>query len=227
MISTMSAPVPNSCGAASYRVAGKDNRGRILLPSDASRICARIEPQRHSAKRPVIFVVTRQVGVGSSGAKGARSKYLLRRSRRCNRTRYSRAFNPARLSLRACAVSSIESPSTSRSTKTVRNIGRTSSTVLARMSPNSNAQHSCSGFGLLSRTSPGSAPKSYSNSSSRETSLGARCFRSFISNWFTVIRVSHLEDCASSLNSRKILGGFQERFLDRIFGVFSITSDGL
>src|ERR1700689_3696233 len=62
-----------------------------------------IESRRHSAKRPIIFFVTLLVGASSSGIKGARSsKYLLRRSRRCNRTSPSRAFTAAWLRFSAC-----------------------------------------------------------------------------------------------------------------------------
>src|SRR5579864_8998401 len=107
-----------------------------------------IESRRHSAKRPIIFFVTLLVGARSSGAEGdCSSKYLLRRARRCNRTRHRRAFTAAWLRFSTCAVCSIESPSTSRSTKTVRKIGRNPSTVLPRISRNSEAQHSCSGLG--------------------------------------------------------------------------------
>src|SRR5579871_1378873 len=170
-----------------------------------------IESRRHSAKRPIIFLVTLLVGAGSSpDTKDVRSwKYRLRHSRRCNRTRHSRAFTAAWLTFSTCAVCSIESPSTSRSTKTVRKIGRNSSTVLPRMSRNSEAQHSCSGFGARSGTSNGSASASDSKSWYKETSLWARCFRSFISDWFTVMRISQVENCASSLNSVRFWKAFK------------------
>jgi hypothetical protein len=98
-----------------------------------------MELRRRSAKRPIILFVTLLVGASSSGAKLVRSsKYLLRRSRRCNRTRHTRAFTAAWLRFSTSPVCSIESP-TLRSTKTVRKIGRSSFTVLTRMSRNSDA----------------------------------------------------------------------------------------
>src|ERR1700756_859033 len=127
------------------RVGGKCNRGKIRYRATLVEYVRGIESRRHSAKRPIIFFVTLLVGAGSPGAEGVRSsKYLLRRSRRCNRTRHSRAFTAAWLRFSTWEVCSIESPSTSRSTKTVRKIGRHSSTVRARISRNSEAQHSCS-----------------------------------------------------------------------------------
>src|SRR5580704_4165367 len=50
-------------------------------------------------------------------------KYLLKRSRSCNRARSSRDFTAGMLKSRASAVSSVERPSTSRNTKTVRKLG--------------------------------------------------------------------------------------------------------
>jgi len=52
-----------------------------------------------------------------------RLKYLLRRSRNCKRARSNLDFTAGTLNSSADAVSSVESPSTSRSTKTVRKLG--------------------------------------------------------------------------------------------------------
>src|SRR5579864_1545816 len=101
----LSLPFRESTGS----LVGEEFRYRATLVEYARGI----ESRRHSAKRPIMFFVTLQVGAGFSAAKGLRSsKYLSRRSRRCNRTRHSLAFSAAWLRFSTCAVCSIESPST-------------------------------------------------------------------------------------------------------------------
>src|SRR5207237_4946496 len=64
-------------------------------------------------------------------------KYLARRSRSCRRARNNRDFTAGMLKLSISAVSSVESPSTSRNTKTVLKPGGSPWMVFLRMSLNS------------------------------------------------------------------------------------------
>src|SRR5208282_2006684 len=61
-------------------------------------------------------------------------KYLFSRSRNCKRARSSLDFTAGILRSKASAVSSVERPSTSRSTNTVRKLAGSPCTVLRRMS---------------------------------------------------------------------------------------------
>lgn len=100
-----------------------------------------IESRKHSAKRPRIRPV--RLPEENNGAR-AKSvcllKYLLRPLRSCSRARHSRAFTAVSLTLSTSAVWSMVSPSISRSTKTVRKMGLSSSRHLIRMSRSSDAQ---------------------------------------------------------------------------------------
>src|SRR5579864_1338143 len=87
-------------------------------------------------------------------------KYLLRRSRSCFRARQDRAFTAGTLTFRASAVCCKENPSMSRSTKTTLNRGCSCFNALRRISRNSPAPWSCSGFGAQSATSIGRLPSS-------------------------------------------------------------------
>src|SRR5204862_2637778 len=72
-------------------------------------------------------------------------KYRLSLSRNWRRARSSRDFTAGILNSKACAVSSVDSPSTSRSTNTVRNPGGSPWIVRVRMSRNSAWLYICSG----------------------------------------------------------------------------------
>src|SRR6516225_4646801 len=61
-------------------------------------------------------------------------KYRLSRSRSCKRARNSRDLTAGTLSPRASAVSSVDKPSTSLRTKTVRKLGGSPCTVRVKMS---------------------------------------------------------------------------------------------
>src|SRR6516162_7394408 len=61
-------------------------------------------------------------------------KYLLKRSRSCNRARSNRDFTAGMLRSKESAVSSVERLSTSRNTKTVRQPGGSPWIVLLNMS---------------------------------------------------------------------------------------------
>src|SRR5271165_1956029 len=64
-------------------------------------------------------------------------KYLLKRSRSCSRARSNRDLTAGILKSKASAVSSVERPSTSRNTNTVRKLGGNPCIVLPRISFNS------------------------------------------------------------------------------------------
>src|SRR5690242_6250279 len=64
-------------------------------------------------------------------------KYLFRRSRNCKRALSSRDLTAGILSSRASAVSSVDNPSTSRSTNTVRKLDGSPWIVLVKMSRSS------------------------------------------------------------------------------------------
>src|SRR5271165_2268399 len=61
-------------------------------------------------------------------------KYLLKRSRSCSRARNKRDLTAGILKSKASAVSSVERPSTSRNTNTVRKLGGNPCIVLPRIS---------------------------------------------------------------------------------------------
>ena len=131
-------------------------------------------------------------------------KRLLSRSRSCRRTLHSRALIAELLMFSTSAVWSMERPSMSRKTKTVREMGSRSFKASTRMLFNSEAQQSCSGLGDQSVTSFGrKSHSSFSKSSSRDISFVLRCLRSFISDWFTVIRISQVENRQASRKSAK------------------------
>src|SRR5579862_9784459 len=115
-------------------------------------------------------------------------KYLFKRSRNCNRARSNRDFTAGILKSKASAVSSVESPSTSRKTNTVRKLGGRPWMVLPRISLSSPCVYSCSGFGDQSATSRGMESSSVLMSSSSETIRSGRRRRKRISASLTAIR---------------------------------------
>src|SRR5271167_2905962 len=119
-------------------------------------------------------------------------KYLLKRSRNCSRARSKRDFTAGILKSRASAVSSVERPSTSRSTKTVRKLGGSPWMVLLRISLSSPWLYNCSGLGDQSATSRGMESSSVLMSSSRDTMRSGRRRRKRISASFTAMRTSQV-----------------------------------
>src|ERR1700688_3001871 len=115
-----------------------------------------------------------------------------RRSRNCRRARNSRDFTAGTLNSSAAAVSSVESPSTSLSTNTVRKPGGRPWIVLLRISRNSACVYCCSGFGLQSAISRGSESSSVLMSSSSETVRSGFLRRNFINASLTAMRTSQV-----------------------------------
>src|SRR5208282_5427822 len=115
-----------------------------------------------------------------------------RRSRSCRRARNSRDFTAGTLNSRAAAVSSVESPSTSLSTNTVRKPGGRPWIVLLKISRNSACVYCCSGLGLQSAISRGSESSSVLISSSSETVRSGFLRRSFINASLTAMRTSQV-----------------------------------
>ena len=76
-------------------------------------------------------------------------------------------------------------------------------------------------------TSLGSTSPSARKSSSSESSLTARCFRSFISDWFTVMRNQPGREFGISSEVTQVLVSLQEGFLNRVLGVFPVMRDAL
>src|SRR4029077_9230645 len=121
-----------------------------------------------------------------------RRKYLFSPSLNCNRARNNLDFTAGMLNSSASAVSSVESPSTSRNTNTVRNVAGSPWMVRSKMSRNSAWLYCCSGFGLQSATSRGTESSSVFTSSSSETVRSGRRRRNFISASLTAIRTSQV-----------------------------------
>src|ERR1043165_2925006 len=119
-------------------------------------------------------------------------KNLFSRSRNCNLARSNLDFTAGTLKSSASAVSSVERPSTSRSTKTVRKLAGSPWIVRSKISRNSAWLYCCSGFGLQSATSRGTESSSVFTSSSSETIRSGRRRRNFISASFTAIRTSQV-----------------------------------
>src|SRR5580698_10557764 len=119
-------------------------------------------------------------------------KYRPNRSRSCRRARSNRDFTAGMLNSSAAAVSSVERPSTSRKTNTVRNPGGRPWMVLLKISRNSDCVYCCSGFGLQSAISRGRESSSVLMSSSNETVRSGLRRRSFISASLTAIRTSQV-----------------------------------
>src|SRR5580700_6228191 len=119
-------------------------------------------------------------------------KNLPRRSRSCRRARNSRDFTAGTLNSRAAAVSSVESPSTSLSTNTVRKPGGRPWIVLLKISRNSAWLYCCSGLGLQSAISRGRESSSVFISSSSETVRSGLRRRNFINASLTAMRTSHV-----------------------------------
>src|SRR5271170_8094259 len=119
-------------------------------------------------------------------------KNLPRRSRSCRRARNNLDFTAGTLNSRAAAVSSVESPSTSLSTNTVRKPGGRPWIVLLKISRNSAWLYCCSGFGLQSAISRGSESSSVFISSSSETVRSGFRRRNFINASLTAMRTSQV-----------------------------------
>src|SRR6202162_285198 len=119
-------------------------------------------------------------------------KNLPRRSRSCRRARNSRDFTAGTLNSSAAAVSSVESPSTSLSTNTVRKPGGRPWIVLLKISRNSACVYCCSGLGLQSAISRGRESSSVFMSSSSETVRSGFLRRNFINASLTAMRTSHV-----------------------------------
>src|SRR5580698_6525786 len=119
-------------------------------------------------------------------------KNLPRRSRSCNRARSSRDFTAGTLNSSAAAVSSVESPSTSLSTNTVRKPGGRPWIVLLKISRNSACVYCCSGLGLQSAISRGRESSSVFMSSSSETVRSGFLRRNFINASLTAMRTSQV-----------------------------------
>src|SRR6202167_6499724 len=115
-----------------------------------------------------------------------------KRSRNCRRARNNRDFTAGTLKSRAAAVSSVESPSTSLSTNTVRKPGGRPWIVLLKISRNSAWLYCCSGFGLQSAISRGKESSSVFMSSSSETVRSGFLRRNFINASLTAMRTSHV-----------------------------------
>src|SRR5208337_869802 len=96
-------------------------------------------------------------------------KYLLKRSRNCSRARSKRDLTAGILKSKASAVSSVDRPSTSRSTNTVRKLEGNPCIVLPRISFSSPWVYSCSGLGDQSAISRGMESPSVLISSSSDT----------------------------------------------------------
>src|SRR6266576_1024466 len=119
-------------------------------------------------------------------------KYRLNRSRSCSRARNNRDFTAGMLKSSASAVSSVERPSTSLNTNTVRKPGGSPWIVRLKISRNSAWLYCCSGLGLQSATSRGKESSSVLTSSSSETVRSGRRRRNFISASLTAIRTSQV-----------------------------------
>src|SRR5580693_4962712 len=119
-------------------------------------------------------------------------KNLPNRSRNCRRARNNRDFTAGTLNSRAAAVSSVESPSTSLSTNTVRKPGGRPWIVLLKISRNSAWLYCCSGLGLQSAISRGRESSSVFISSSSETVRSGFRRRNFINASLTAMRTSHV-----------------------------------
>src|SRR5208283_3585492 len=119
-------------------------------------------------------------------------KYLLKRSRSCSRARSNRDLTAGILKSKASAVSSVERPSTSRKTNTVRKLGGNPCIVLPRISRSSPCVYSCSGFGAQSATSRGMESSSVLMSSSKDTMRSGRRRRRRMSASFTAMRTSQV-----------------------------------
>src|SRR5271157_1523558 len=119
-------------------------------------------------------------------------KYRPNRSRNCRRARNNRDFTAGTLNSRAAAVSSVESPSTSLSTNTVRKPGGRPWIVLLKISRNSAWLYCCSGLGLQSAISRGRESSSVFISSSSETVRSGLRRRNFMRASFTAMRTSQV-----------------------------------
>src|ERR1022692_1532654 len=119
-------------------------------------------------------------------------KYLFNRSRSCSRARSRRDLTGGKPKTKASAVSSVESPSTSRKTNTVRKLGGNPCIVLPRISFSSPWLYSCSGFPDQSAISRGMESSSVLMFSSSETMRSGRRRRKRISASFTAIRTSQV-----------------------------------
>src|SRR5271163_2971598 len=119
-------------------------------------------------------------------------KYLPTRSRSCRRARNNRDFTAGTLNSSAAAVSSVESPSTSLSTNTVRKPGGRPWMVLLKISLSSDWLYCCSGFGLQSAISRGRESSSVLISSSSDTVRSGLRRRNFINASLTAMRTSHV-----------------------------------
>src|SRR5271157_2450774 len=119
-------------------------------------------------------------------------KYRPNRSRNCRRARNNRDFTAGTLNSSAAAVSSVESPSTSLSTNTVRKPGGRPWIVLLKISRNSAWLYCCSGFGVQSAISRGRESSSVFISSSSETVRSGLRRRNFMRASFTAMRTSQV-----------------------------------
>src|SRR5580658_4227653 len=133
-----------------------------------------------------------------------------KRSRSCRRARNSRDFTAGTLNSRAAAVSSVESPSTSLSTNTVRKPGGRPWMVLLKISRSSAWLYCCSGLGLQSAISRGSESSSVLMSSSSETVRSGFLRRNFINASLTAMRTSQVYNLDCSWNFAKLPYAFRK-----------------
>src|SRR6202049_2223011 len=122
-----------------------------------------------------------------------RRKYLLSFWRSLSRSRKRRDFTAAKEIPRIFAVSSVESPSTSRKRKATRKIGSSSPITLLRISLSSIWANFFSGEGPQSSISrkTESSPSVPGSGSSRDTWFGRR-LRNFIRASLTAMRTSQV-----------------------------------
>src|SRR5712671_1638023 len=120
-----------------------------------------------------------------------RRKYLFSFWRSFSRARKRRDFTAATEMPRICAVSSVETPSTSRNRKTTRKIGSSSPITSLRMVLSSVCANRCSGDGPQSSISRKTESSSLVSGSSMDTWLGRR-LRNFISASLTAMRTNHV-----------------------------------